>query len=130
MKTFKILLSNEYFPAARRMFSMLRSEMTVVDPAPVWRKQTRRLIQIDIPDFPALLLENVARRKTEAVEVVLHSWIEQFHEESGGERTGVPVLLPHSSVESKIRLIMQWADLGYTGSEASIQDLVRRLLSD
>jgi hypothetical protein len=130
MKIYKLLLSNERIPAAQRMFAMLRSELTVVDPAPVWQKQTRRLIQIDIPDFPALLLERVAERKSEAVEVVLHSWIEQYDEESRGEKKGVPVLLPHSSVEAKIRLITEWMDLGYTGSEASIQDLARRLLSD
>ncbi len=130
MKVFKILLSNEHIPAAQRMFAALHSELTVVDPKPVWQRQTRRLIQIDIPDFHALVLEKVAERKGEAVEEILHSWIEQYYEESRGEDAGFPILLPHSSVEAKLRLIMEWAELGYTGKEAAMSGLIHRLISD
>ncbi len=130
MKIFKILLSREHIPAAQRMFAALHSELTVVDPEPVWQKQTRRLIQIDIPDFPALVLEKVAACKGEAVEEILHSWIEQYYQESRGEEPGFPILLPHSRVEAKLHLIMEWADLGYTGKEAAINDLTHRLVSD
>ncbi len=130
MKVFKFLLSSEYIPVAELMLAALRSELTVVDPEPVWQKQPKRLVQIDIPNFPALVLEKVARRKGEEVEEVLHSWIEQYYEECMGEETGFPGLLPHSCVEAKLRLITEWADLGYTGTEAAVNDLVRRLVSD
>jgi hypothetical protein len=130
MKVFKILLSSEYIPAAELMFAALRSEFTVVDREPVWKKQTKRLVQIDIPDFPALVLEKVAERKGKEVEEVLHSWIEQYYKGSLGEETGFPALLSRSGVEAKLHLIREWMDLGYTGKEAAVNDLVRRLVSD
>jgi hypothetical protein len=130
MKSYRLLLPNTILPAAERMFVTLRSELSVVDPSPIWRKQSRRLVQIDLPDFHSRVLEEVARRKGLAVEVLLQSWIEAYQAEIEGRASGSPRLLPSTPVQTKLKAIADWADLGYTGREDVPQELVFRLLKD
>jgi hypothetical protein len=120
MKSFKILLPHELLPAAQRMFSLLSCESTVVDTDPIWRKQSRRLLQIDLTEFHARLFERVSERAGAAVEVLLRTWIERYDKETEGKEKTPPV-------SGMLRLIAEWAALGYTGKEEAIQELVNRL---
>lgn len=130
MKAFRILLPNSMLDAARKMCASLASELTVVDPAPVWSKQSRRLVQIDLPDFHSRVLEEVARRKNAAVEVLLRSWIESYRKELEGPRGGSSGVLPSTSVHAKLRVIAEWAELGYKGSEDAVTKLALRLTAE
>jgi hypothetical protein len=127
MKSYRILLPSELIPAAQRMFSRIDAESTMVDPEPIWRKQSRRLVQIDLTEFLSRLFERISERAGIATEELLRAWIEGYEKEMEGNENHPTEPPPSSRVSGKLRLIAEWAALGYTGKEEAIQELIGRL---
>jgi hypothetical protein len=125
MKSYKLLLSLDLIPAAERMFSSLGSEFTVVDPAPIWREQNRRQVQVDLTDFQALVFARLAQREEVVVEILLKSWIERYSKENGGKEQPDPART--HGISGRLRLIAEWSRLGYTGREEAVRELIARL---
>jgi hypothetical protein len=119
MKSCRLLLDDGLRGAAACMCRELGCDVTVVDSAPKWPRQRKRVTQIDMPTLFYRALEEFADLRGASVETVLRSWIDEH-------------MLPSVSEEGKrirerCRLMKEWQGLGFTGKEGEVKYLARRL---
>jgi hypothetical protein len=119
MKSCRLLLPIDMQVAAEQLCAALQAEVTVVDTAPVWREENRRLFQIDLPDFHYRLLEELGRTKGASPETLLHEWIAEYASEKQNAKA--------DRVLGRCRLMVKWLNLGFAGKEADLRHLALRL---
>ncbi len=105
--------------AARELCAALGGEVTAVDSEPVWQRQNRRLFQIDVPDFPYRVLEELGGIRGSSPETLLREWIEEHAREKADGRAGKAL--------ERCRLLVEWRGLGFTGKEPDLRDFALKL---
>ena len=96
--------------------------ITIVDAEPVWRKQGRRVIQIDVPDFAYRILEETSGLTGSSPESLLHGWIQEHARDQAAGSDG--------KAYRRCRLLASWLSLGFTGRESDVRHFAQRLLRE
>ena len=121
MKSCRFLLDDRLRGAARCMCVDLDCDVAVVDSEPIWPKQNKRMVQIDIPTMPYLTLQQFAALKGSSVESLLHSWIEEHARPTVSEEG--------KKIHERCRLLKEWQGLGFSGKSLDLRYFAQRLSS-
>ena len=124
MKSFKLLQAADFRDAIEAMGAILGAETSRIDPEPLRRSQNLRLYQIDIPELPASVVAEAARRAGVSTETLLMDWIGQCAAEMSGG-TGVT-----RRILAKCRRIADWCALGTADGPDAAAAFAERLLRD
>jgi hypothetical protein len=119
MKSCRFLLDEGLRGAAACMCIELGCDVTVVDSAPRWPRQQKRVTQIDMPTLFYQALEGYAALDSTSVESVLRSWIDEHAWPSVSEEG--------KRIRERCRLMKEWQALGFTGKEPEVKYFARRL---
>ena len=119
MKSCRLLLDDGLRGAAACMCRELGCDVAVVDSAPRWTRQDRRVTQIDLPTLFHSALEEYAALRGASLEAVLRSWIDEH---------ALPSVSPEGKrIRERCRLMKEWQGLGFTGKEPEVKYFARKL---
>jgi hypothetical protein len=119
MKSCRLLLDEGLRGATACLCVELGCDVTVVDSAPRWPQQQKRITQIDMPTLFYCALEELAAVEGTSVEAVLRSWIDEHAWPSVSEQG--------KRIRERCRLMKEWQLLGFTGKEPEVKYFARRL---
>ncbi len=105
--------------AARELCVALGCELTAADSEPVWQRQSRRLFQVDMPDFHYRVLEELGGIRGSSPETLLRQWIEEHAKERADGNAGKAL--------ARCRLLAEWLGLGFTGKEPDLRHFALKL---
>ncbi|HTP57629.1 MAG TPA: hypothetical protein VMM82_01860 [Spirochaetia bacterium] len=119
MKSCRLLLDDGLRGAAACMCVEMGCDVSVVDSAPKWPRQQKRVTQIDMPTLFYRALKEFAALRGASIEAVLRAWIDEH---------ALPTVSPEGErIHERCRLMREWQGLGFTGKEPEVKYFARKL---